>query len=234
MNSNKQRISVIIPVLNEEDLLISHHEAIREASTANSILEIIYVDGGSSDKTTERAEQAGALLIRSEKGRAKQMNRGAREAKGDILYFLHADTLPPTGFDQAIINAMNQGAGAGCFRMRFDSKSSFLGFFAWFTRFNHWLCRGGDQSLFISRQHFQTMDGFNESYMVYEDLEFIGRLYKNGQFKVLPDYVITSPRKYEQLGKYRLQFHFAVIHLKHYLGASPDAIYNYYKRYIHT
>ena len=234
MNSNNHLISVIIPVLNEQDLVIPQHAAIHKASTSDSILEIIYVDGGSDDHTAIRTEELNARILVSAKGRARQMNLGAREAKGSILYFLHADTFPPKHFDQIIINAVNGGTDAGCFRMKFDSNSWFLGFFAWFTRFNHWLCRGGDQSLFIRREHFEIMGGYNEDYTVYEDLEFVGRLYQNGNFKVLPQKVITSARKYNQLGKYRLQFHFAVIHLKNYLGASPEAIYNYYKRHIHS
>ena len=234
MNNSNQTISIIIPVLNEEDLVVPQYHAIRKASTLDGILEIIYVDGGSTDQTLTRISELNARVVKSTKGRARQMNLGAQKAKGDILYFLHADTLPPLGFDQTIINAYNDGINAGCFRMKFDSKSRFLGFFAWFTRFNHWLCRGGDQSLFISNKHFNATGGFNEDYMVYEDLEFIGRLYRSGKFKVLPQNVITSARKYNQVGKYRLQFHFAVIHLKNYLGASPEALYKYYKRNIQS
>jgi rSAM/selenodomain-associated transferase 2 len=232
MNSNPRRISIIVPVLNEQELVkpLEHH--IRRATTADGVLEIIFVDGGSSDSTVSRAAQLDALVLESGEGRAKQMNLGAQEARGDILYFLHADTLPPYGFDQAIINAVDAGTEAGCFRMKFDSNSRFLSFFAWFTRFNHWLCRGGDQSLFIKRSHFNDLRGFDENYRVYEDLEFIERLYRKNDFKVLPQYVVTSARKYNQVGKYRLQYHFAVIHLKNYLGASPEAIYAYYKRHI--
>ena len=232
MNSNPRRISIIVPVLNEQELVkpLEHH--IRRATTVDGVLEIIYVDGESSDSTVSRAAQLDALVLESDKGRAKQMNLGAQEASGDILYFLHADTIPPFGFDQAIISAIDAGTEAGCFRMKFDSNSCFLSFFAWFTRFNHWLCRGGDQSLFIKHSHFNDLGGFDENYQVYEDLEFIGRLYRKNDFKVLPQYVVTSARKYNQVGKYRLQYHFAVIHLKNYLGASPEAIYAYYKRHI--
>ncbi|MCX2718139.1 TIGR04283 family arsenosugar biosynthesis glycosyltransferase [Lentiprolixibacter aurantiacus] len=234
MHSNQPQISVIIPVLNEEDLVITQHRAIKEASTTNRPLEIIYVDGGSTDQTIVKTKELQARLLHSDRGRAKQMNLGAEEARGDILYFLHADTLPPKGFDQSIIDAADNGVKAGSFRMKFDSNSTFLRFFAWFTRFNHWLCRGGDQSIFISKDYFKTSGGFDEDYMIYEDLEFIKRLYRQGLFKVLPDYVVTSARKYNQLGKYRLQYHFAVIHLKNYLGKSPEEIYDYYKRYIQS
>ncbi|MFD0863564.1 TIGR04283 family arsenosugar biosynthesis glycosyltransferase [Sungkyunkwania multivorans] len=167
-------------------------------------------------------------IISAEKGRAKQMNVGARAAKGDVLYFLHADSVPPKYFDKAIIDEISNGASAGCFRMKFDSDHPFLRFCQWFTRFNVRGCRGGDQSLFIKKSLFETMDGFDETYRIYEDCEFIGRLYDIGSFTVIPDYVTTSARKYEKNGTWRLQYHFTVIHLKKFFGASPERLYKYY------
>ena len=160
------------------------------------------------------------------------MNIGAAHAKGDILYFLHVDTLPPYKFCSRILNAVAEGATVGCFRMKFDSKSRFLKFMAWWTRVNHKMCRGGDQSLFITRTLFQEHKGFNEDYIIYEDGEFIGRMYKAAKFKVLPQYVVTSSRKYRKNGRFRLQYHFSIIHAKKILGASPDALYDYYKRHV--
>ncbi|NNL01967.1 MAG: glycosyl transferase family 2, partial [Eudoraea sp.] len=93
---------------------------------------------------------------------------------------------------------------------------------------------GGDQSLFITRELFNTSGGYNESYKIYEDNEFIGRLYKLTNFIILPDQVRTSARKYEQIGNLKLQFYFGIIHLKNYLGADPEQLYQYYKRKIST
>ncbi len=221
-----------MPVLNEEDMIQPLFEAVKMTSTSYKDLELLFVDGGSTDNTATRIRDKGGRNIYAEKGRARQMNAGAKAAKGEALYFLHADTLPPKGFDQAIREAIARGKEAGCFRMKFDSSSKFLAFFSWFTRFNHWLCRGGDQSLFITRERFDAVSGFNEEYIIYEDVEFVGRLYREGSFVVLPHYVTTSARKYEKVGKWRLQYHFAIIHLKNYLGASPLALYQYYQRHI--
>lgn len=116
--------------------------------------------------------------------------------------------------------------------MKFDTSKIFLQFFAWFSRVNHKLCRGGDQSLFVEKELFQKTKGFNEDYIIYEDTEFIGRLYKTTKFTVLPQYVITSARKYEQLGTVRLQYHFGMIHLKSLLGFGPEKLYDYYKKNI--
>lgn len=230
--SNSVDISIIIPVLNESvhiSTLLDHLAA--NSSTAN-IKEIIVVDGGSTDNTIALAKAKGAIVISCEKGRAKQMNTGAKVATGALLYFLHADTYPPKNFDLYILNAYKHNISSGCFRMKFNTSKKFLQFFAWFSRINLKLCRGGDQSLFILKVLFQKTGGFNESYIIYEDTEFIGRLYKISNFKVLPQHVITSARKYDQLGSLKLQYHFAVIHLKNLLGFGPDHLYKYYQKKI--
>ncbi|WP_222981765.1 TIGR04283 family arsenosugar biosynthesis glycosyltransferase [Flagellimonas meishanensis] len=233
MKPNKNpSISIIIPVLNEERYIGPLLEHLSRIAGTSNIGEILCVDGGSKDNTRTIAEQAGARVIKSKRGRAIQMNLGARVAHGDILYFLHADTFPPKDFDKKILHAVEKGFETGCFRMKFDTRHPFLRFFAWFSRINHSLCRGGDQSLFVSRTIFLESGGFNEAYLIYEDSEFIRRLYRHTRFKVLPDYVITSARKYRELGWMRLQFHFAMIHLKNYLGAGPDELFRYYRKHV--
>ncbi len=233
MKSNKNNtISIIIPVLNEENYLGKILTHIALTSSTKNIEEIICIDGGSSDKTVAIAQQYGAKVVQSKKGRARQMNLGAKYATGNTLYFLHADTSPPKNFDLMILDAIEQGHESGCFRMRFDTKNPILRFFAWLSRINHTLCRGGDQSLFIMRNLFKETEGFNEDYLIYEDTEFIQRLYRKTSFKVLPDHVITSARKYREKGWLRVQFHFAMIHLKNYLGAGPDELFQYYSKHI--
>ena len=219
-------------MLNEASGIAQTLKYLTANSSPKNIHEILIVDGGSTDNTVIIAQQNGAKVIHSAKGRAKQLNYGAKNAKGNILYFLHADTLPPHDFDQSIIDAVANDHKTGCFQMKFDSNSNFLSFFAWFTRVNHELCRGGDQSLFITKQLFDSSGGFNEDYVVYEDNEFIGRLYKSTFFKILPRHVKTSARRYEERGMVKLQYHFGMMHLKNYLGAGPEQLYDYYKRKI--
>ena len=230
--SNSLTLSVIIPTLNEADHIGNLLEHLNANSSPENINEIIVVDGGSTDETASLAKTWGAKIISSEKGRAKQMNKGAALAAGEVLYFLHADTYPPKNFDLYILNAVHESISSGCFRMKFDSSKKFLRFFAWFSRINNRLCRGGDQSLFILKDLFRKSGGFNEKYIIYEDTEFIGRLYKISKFNVLPQHVVTSARKYEQLGTIRLQYHFGIIHLKNLLGFGPDKLYRYYKKNI--
>lgn len=232
--SNYPRLSIIIPVLNEEICIVKLLEYIQKNSSKANIREILVIDGGSTDGTKEAAMKYDVLVLHSEKGRARQMNLGAENAKGEVLYFLHADTFPPKNFDRIILNAIQKGTETGCFRMKFDSDSWFLSFFSWFSRINYKICRGGDQSLFITRELFNKSGGYDESYKIYEDNEFISRLYKLTNFIILPYQVRTSARKYEQIGNFKLQFYFGIIHLKNYLGADPEQLYQYYKRKIST
>ncbi|WP_343488002.1 TIGR04283 family arsenosugar biosynthesis glycosyltransferase [Allomuricauda sp. d1] len=224
------RLSVIIPVLNEQHMLDNLLRHLDNISFHRDALQIIVVDGGSTDNTIDIAKKHHVTILNSKKGRAAQMNTGAEYAKSDVLYFLHADTFPPRHFDKIVLKAVESRHTSGCFRMRFDSNNPILRFFAWLSRINHTLCRGGDQSLFVLKNIFHETGGFNESYLIYEDSEFIRRLYKTTNFKVLPQQVITSARKYHQKGWFRVQYHFAMIHFKNYLGDGPDELYRYYSK----
>ena len=232
MRKDNPTISIIIPALNEEDHIGDLITYIFRNSSLQNIAEILVIDGGSTDHTVSIVQKSGATYIKSKKGRAKQMNLGANKSTGDILYFLHADTFPPKNFDRHILNAISSNQKAGCFQMRFDSNNRLLRLFAWFTRYSHRICRGGDQSLFITKELFIKTKGFNEDYIVFEDNEFISRLYQRTNFEILPYHVKTSARKYNKIGVVKLQYYFGVIHLKNYLGAGPDKLYDYYKRKI--
>ncbi|WP_340199829.1 TIGR04283 family arsenosugar biosynthesis glycosyltransferase [Ascidiimonas sp. W6] len=227
------KISIIIPALNEADNLSVLIPYLIKNSNTGNIAEIIISDGDSSDGSSNLFQNVpGVVFLSSKQGRAIQMNHGAREASAEVLYFLHADSFPPKQFDIKILQKIQEGREAGCFRLKFDYKHPFLLISQWCTRWNFAICRGGDQSLFITKALFFKMNGFNENYTIYEDNEFTNRLYKERNFTVLPDYVKTSARKYRKLGVYKLQYHFAVIHFKKLTGASPDALYKYYKKHI--
>lgn len=225
-------ISIIIPVLNEEDTITCLLSYLKECTSPKNIREIIVVDGGSTDNTIALAQSFDVNVLHAKKGRSRQLNYGAQNATGNILYFLHVDTLPPKNFDESILSAVRWGNRAGCFRMKFDNGSKFLRFFAWCTKLNYKICRGGDQSLFITKTFFEITGGFNENYVVYEDNEFTDRLYELVDFKILPRHVITSARRYEQKGEVKLQYHFGMMHLKNYMGAGPEKLHDYYSRKI--
>lgn len=212
------RVSVIIPTYNEEENIATTIKTIRNHGE-NQIHEIIVADGCSQDKTVERAKSGGIQVLKSpQKGRAIQMNYGAEYAEGEILYFLHADSLPPEGFTSQIKNAIQNGHNAGCFQLAFDRDHVLLNFYAWCTRFDIDAFRFGDQSLFITRAAFQKIGGFREDHIVMEDNEIISRIKQQFSFKILDGRVITSARKYEQVGIVKLQLLFALIFILYYLG----------------
>lgn len=225
-------ISIIIPTYNEADQIAKTINAIHNANPGQPI-EIIVSDGGSTDDTLSIAEQHGALALRSkQKGRAAQMNSGAAAARGEILYFLHADSVPPQGFTSEIQRAYEDGFSSGCFRLAFDYSHWFLKANAWFTRFNVNAVRFGDQSLFVTRAVFQKSGGFREDLLMMEDQEIIHRLKKWGRFTVMNDYVITSARKYHDNGIYRMQGIFFRIWALYYLGYSQERLLMLYRRLI--
>ena len=229
----KHKLSIIIPVLNEAAYLDNLLRHILKISSKENIEEIIVVDGGSTDNSLEIAARfKSVILLESVKGRAKQLNFGAKNSKGNILYFLHADSFPPVGFDKKIIEEIHKN-NVGCFRLKFENPNHFLlKISQWFTRFNFQLFRGGDQSLFITKNNFDLLKGFNEEYTIYEDVEFINRIYKRYNFKIIKDYVVTSERKFKKNGIWKLHFNFLIIHIKNWLGASPEDLYNYYLKHI--
>ncbi len=225
------RISIIIPVYNEAAVIAQNIFRVRKACKTTQI-EIIIVDGGSIDETIAIAQKSGAIVVKGEKGRAKQMNYGASIANGEILYFLHADSIPPLGFDQLILNAYQNGAKSGCFRLAFDYKHWFLKANAWFTRFDVNVIRFGDQSLFVAKEAFIKSGRFNEAMIIMEDQEIIHRLKFYGKFTVLNDEVITSARKYIDNGIYRMQGIFFRIWALYYLGYSQEKLVDFYKKLI--
>lgn len=228
------KISIIIPTLNEEDQIVNLLNALKEKESADGYIhEIIVADGGSSDGTAGLAKHAGARVIQcSDKGRAKQMNQGADEASGEILYFLHADTFPPKTFDRSIVKAIKSGAGAGCFQLRFSNKHPLLRFYGWCTRFRSTLVRFGDQSLFVKKEIFSQLGGFDERLVVMEDQKIVGNLKNRTSFKLLDRAVTTSARTYEKNGVIRLQFIFTMIVILYYCGAKQDTLVHLYNSLI--
>lgn len=226
------KISIIIPVLNEEQTLSLLLPYLKQNSTSKNIAEIIVVDGGSTDGSYTVAEAENAMVFSSKKGRAIQMNAGAKLATGTVLYFLHADCLPPKNFDVEILNAVSKKHEAGCFRLKFDSNHWWLRIAGWFTKFNWSNCRGGDQSQFITKTLFEDIGGYDESFFIYEDNVLIKELYKRNRFTVLPKTITTSARLYKEKGIWTLQYHFWAIHLMKRLGATAEELYAYYAKNI--
>ncbi|MBJ7880805.1 TIGR04283 family arsenosugar biosynthesis glycosyltransferase [Gelidibacter salicanalis] len=246
------KISIIIPILNEAETIAQLLQHLIDDPSEASVSEIILVDGGSTDgsqdiiqrfisnvtpsntnplqNTTPSATSfIDIRLIPSEKGRAKQMNTGAKHATGNVLYFLHADSFLPKHFDRYIIDEVKRGNHAGCFRMQFDSKHWWLLLASWLTQFRWRACRGGDQSQFITRLLFEDIGGYDERYSIYEDNMLINELFARNQFVVINKKLQTSARRYRKHGVGKLQFYFWMLYIKKWWGADADELLAYYK-----
>jgi rSAM/selenodomain-associated transferase 2 len=227
----QEMISIIIPTYNEEKGIGRTLEAILRLTSGRTDAEIIVSDAG-NDRTAEIASALPVTLCRSEKGRAIQMNRGAAASAGSIFYFLHADTIPPSSFLDDILDTVRSGHQAGCFRMKFDDPDPIMDFYGWCTRLPFPICRGGDQSLFITRELFGRTGGFDESMQVMEDIDIIARIERYAPFHILDPHVTTSSRKYHANGKIRLQALFGMIHLMYACGYDQHDLIQFYRNNI--
>ncbi|MEL0454900.1 TIGR04283 family arsenosugar biosynthesis glycosyltransferase [Flavobacteriaceae bacterium SZ-1-7] len=224
------KISIIIPILNEAEFIEKSLRHVIVNSKQQNVSEIIVVDGGSTDDSKHLVSNFNnVILLSSEKGRAKQMNFGAKHATGNILYFLHADSFPPKNFDQLIIDELEKGNKAGCFRMQFDSNHWWLRLASWLTQFKWRACRGGDQSQFITKRLFNEIGGYDERYTIYEDNILINELYKRKQFVVINKKLYTSARMYRKQGIWKLQYLYWSIYVKKWFGADAGRLHSYYK-----
>lgn len=219
-------ISVIVPALDEATRigkLIAH-------VSGQGFEECIVVDGGSSDGTPDivRAHSC-ARLIEAPRGRGLQLNAGAAAARGDILLFLHADTMLPDGAAGAIAELIEDSSVAGgCFRMGFDSRHPLLSLYGWFTRFDCRFTTFGDQAFFMRRSAYAAAGGF-PPWPFLEDVEMRRRLRCHGRFVKLPDAVTTSARRYHSEGFVRRQFLNAAILLLHRFGMMPERLARLYR-----
>jgi rSAM/selenodomain-associated transferase 2 len=221
-------ISIIIPTYNEDDKIGELVLFLKENSVGPSRVEVIVSDGCSTDGTTLRAAESGAIVISGSKGRAEQMNRAAAIAKGNILFFLHADTRPSESYVNDLVDAVQAGYSAGCYRLSFDYTHWFLRLNCWFTRFNFTPFRFGDQSLFVTREIFKKVGGFDSRLLLMEDQEIVRRIKKAVKFIVFKQAVETSARKYLENGILRLQLIFVLIYLSYKLGVSQRRLFRLY------
>jgi rSAM/selenodomain-associated transferase 2/rSAM/selenodomain-associated transferase 1 len=196
------RISIIIPTLNEGANLPA-----TLASTRSAVdIEVIVVDGGSTDETVQVARSWGTEAVPSEPRRARQMNAGAARAAGEVLLFLHGDTRLPGGFDHHVRKIMARpGVVAGAFKLRVDGDLPGLRTMERLVNFRsrHLQFPYGDQAIFLRANLFREMGGFPDM-PIMEDFELVRRLRRQGRSVTAPVPVLTSGRRWENLGIVRV------------------------------
>ncbi|WP_232825683.1 TIGR04283 family arsenosugar biosynthesis glycosyltransferase [Algoriphagus litoralis] len=218
------KMSVIIPTWNEAENIKELIPYLKKYG-GEFISEIIVADGGSSDDTCQLAAGLGAIVLRSKvKSRAHQLNLGASQAKANTLYFVHADTRPVQSFAEDLQIAVVKGYKAGCFRYRFDSDTFLLKVNSWFTRFNGLFSGGGDQTLFISRDFFNTLGGYDTKYCLMEDFELVKRIKRRTKFYIVPKTMTVSARKYRDNSWLRVQVVNLYVFVMFHLGMAPEKL----------
>jgi len=224
----KKHISIIIPTLNEANVV---GETITRLLKSEQV-EILVVDGGSSDGTDEIARELGARVLATAPSKAGQMNAGAAEAQGAVLLFLHADTRLPENFEEKVLTAAaRRGFCAGAFTLEIDSTDRGMRFI---ERAANWRARifkmpYGDQALFVSRNLFLEIGGFAD-YPIMEDFELVRRLKKKGKIAILPDSVKTSPRRWQNLGVLTTWLLNQIILVAYFIGIPPRRLASWYRR----
>ena len=190
-------ISVIIPALNESASIDPLADTL-----GTSVGEIILVDGGSTDDTVQKAGTRGFDVIESGPGRAGQMNAGSQRARGQVLLFLHADSLLPAGFSDLIVQALSDKKTLLCsFSLGVDTKNPVLKGIVALANFRSRLLRlpYGDQSFSLKTQDFMELGGFADL-PIMEDYELVRKAARRGKIVTLPEQLITSDRRWRKLG----------------------------------
>ncbi|TVQ12579.1 MAG: glycosyltransferase [Leptolyngbya sp. DLM2.Bin27] len=224
--SQPPSISIVIPTLNEAQNLP------RVLATTPVGVEVVVADGGSTDRTREVARAWGARVIESTPGRSHQQNQGAAVATGSILLFLHADTRLPEGFDAAIRQTLAQpGVVAGAFRLTIDGPGRGLRWVEWGVnlRSRHLQMPYGDQAIFLRAEVFDQLGGFPDLPMM-EDFELVRRLRKVGRVAIAPRAVVTSDRRWRNLGILRTTLANQVMVVGYLCGIDPPKLARWYRR----
>jgi len=222
-------LSVIIPTLNEADTIAQTLE--RPLKTDG--VEVIVVDGGSVDDTVVIAKSLGATILKTERGRACQMNHGSAAASADTLLFLHADTLLPEDFlDQIQAVLGNPNTTCGAFTFKTDESSKTMRFITWCTniRARCFSMPYGDQAYFIKRDIFQRVGGYADV-PIMEDYILIRTLKRLGRIGFATSSIITSARRWKNLGPWRTMLHNQWVVIRWTLGASPEVIARKYNQH---
>jgi rSAM/selenodomain-associated transferase 2 len=221
-------ISIVVPVLDDAAHLAA---LLPDLAARMPAAEVVVVDGGSRDDSREIAARAsGVRALEAPRGRASQMNAGARAARGDTLLFLHADTRLPDGAAAAVTRALEDPeVVGGRFDVRFDSPRRVMAMVAWFMNRRSRLTgiATGDQAIFVRRAVFEALGGY-PAIPLMEDVELCARLKRRGRLACLPERVTTSARKWERDGPLRTIALMWALRFLYVVGVGPARLHRWY------
>jgi rSAM/selenodomain-associated transferase 2 len=227
LNEAAARISVIVPARNEGTAIAGTLSRLREPE----VLEVVVVDGESIDRTAQVACTLADHVVTVPPGRARQMNAGVRATRGDILFFLHADTAVPPGFGAAILSACAEDRVVGG-RFDVDLDAPGAGYrlvSAGINLRSRWTkIFTGDQGLFVRRTVFDDLGGFPEIPLL-EDVAFSIAMKRAGKIACLRERLRTSPRRWQKEGLARTVVRMWLIRALYSLGVSPERLAGFYR-----
>ncbi|EST38302.1 hypothetical protein N566_08270 [Streptomycetaceae bacterium MP113-05] len=218
----KLSVSLVVPVLNEAAAIES---TLRRLRRHFPDCELVVVDGGSEDGTTELA-RPWASVVQAPRGRAAQMNAGAKLSSGEVLWFVHADTVvDPDALEQIRACLADPRVVGGGLTLRFDRRTTALNYLARTSnararRLHHIF---GDQAMFVRRTVFEELGGF-PALPLMEDLEMSRRLHRRGRLCVLPATSTASARRLLQHGTWRMIAFMQYLKLLYFAGVDPERI----------
>lgn len=220
------RFSVIIPTLNEAPTI---GQQINYIKSLNQNVEIIISDGGSTDNTAEIAKKQGAKVIESKPGRGTQQRAGAKTAKGDILLFLHADTVLPRDAFSIIPRFFDDPSNlVATFKINFHPPFLILRLIEIFTRFDTIITKFGDQCIVIRQSFYNQIGGFPDI-PLFEDVYLLDRARKHTRVGSIPSTVVSSTRRFKRNGALKQLIWNAWLVLLYYLGRPPDRLAEMYR-----
>jgi rSAM/selenodomain-associated transferase 2 len=219
-------VSIVIPTWNEAANLPATLAAVSSMAVST---ELIVVDGGSTDNTVAIAKSAGAKVIVSELGRGLQLQAGAMAARGEVLWFLHADTVPPADAVDGILTAIaDPTVSGGNFSLRFSGVGSSTLLTAIYPRLRLLGLCYGDSGIFVRRSICEEIGGI-KPYPIFEDVDLVRRIKRTGRFVHLPCEVVTSSRRFEGRS-FTLTFAlWTAMQVLFWMGVSPKILNRAYR-----
>ena len=224
-----RRISIVMPVLDEAQRIGAALDALAEPRRRGH--EVIVVDGGSRDASMRIARAKADSVIAAPRGRASQMNAGARAASGEVLLFLHADTLLPGDAERAVLAGLDaSGRAWGRFDVRIDGASAWLAVVAWGMNLRSRATgiATGDQAMFMRREAYASAGGFPDIALM-EDVAMSARLKRLSPPLCLRETVVTSGRRWDEQGALRTIARMWWLRLRYFLGAEPSSLARSYE-----